>query len=143
MGLQLNLHGKTVKAANTRSLVPWAVDLCGKYLDHTVYERSMAKICRCADEMVSILYSADMFLTAEEQRQFQENVLRFCLHNACKHLPAGLEAQFGAHLHMLTYICVYMHRDISISWACSSTRAQLHSPHIYIYIYIHIYTSYA
>ena len=59
-----DLSGVVVKAANTRSLLPFAAELAAEFFDSgNLYHKAIQKLCKAAADTVSLLYTADTFWT--------------------------------------------------------------------------------
>ena len=76
-----NLGGPGIKAANTRSLLPFVEALAIEFLDDgTLYHKPIRKLFASANQIVGTMYNAGMFLTSVEQRRLSQHVLRFGRH---------------------------------------------------------------
>lgn len=74
------LTGKIVKAASTRALVPFLVELA-RQCDHGLpFQRHRRKMIEWLDCVYKIMYEGEMFLTEDESDQLSHAVLRFSLH---------------------------------------------------------------
>ena len=72
-----NLHSPGIKAANTRSLVPFVADLVMQFCDSgSVYHKAIQKMFKAATDILDCLYKADMFLNVEEQDLLKESILK-------------------------------------------------------------------
>jgi len=97
----VQLHGPTVKAANTRDMMPWIAELASEFFAGTSLEHSsMRKVTGALVECYSILYGADMFLTGTEKYGFKAAVERFGRHyQHLRHLKlAEAEAKQGGYV---------------------------------------------
>lgn len=71
------LHGRLVKAANTRALVPWLLDIANNVVSpHGAFASAMRHVFQALDDIERIMYSADRFFTAEENDAFSEAFLK-------------------------------------------------------------------
>ena len=63
------LSGNTVKAASTRGLAPFLVELCDEfYADESdEYQRCVSRAARALNQFYIVLYEGDRFLSASEQ----------------------------------------------------------------------------
>ena len=83
------LHGPTIKAATTRGLVPWLVEICEQFNQSaSIYDRAVTKLIRALDNFYKILYGGGFFLTDEEKVSLKQCVL-----------------QCGKFHHLLNYLC--------------------------------------
>ena len=76
------LSGSVVKAANTRSLAPYVLDLQRRATttDPTDANKHMLKVVESVSEAYNILYSAGYFLTAAEAAALDRHLTRMGLH---------------------------------------------------------------
>ena len=75
------LGGPAIKAANTRSLLPFIGALAVEFFDSgSIYHKSIKKVLGAANEMVNILYSSDMFLLDAQKQAFRTQVATFGKH---------------------------------------------------------------
>jgi hypothetical protein len=67
------LHGQTIKAANTRALAPFLVELSEElYPDDTDdYSRLVKRVCRSWNRFYEILYNGGVFLNAGEKDELR------------------------------------------------------------------------
>ena len=71
------LHGKLVKAANTRALVPWLLDLTNTVLPpHGAFASATRHVIQALDDIERIMYSAERFFTADENDAYAEAFLK-------------------------------------------------------------------
>ena len=76
-----DLHGPIVKAASTRALIPWMVELTTTFFAGSSQEEvSIRKVAHSLHEIVNTLYSAGIFLTAGEKRHVRYHMLRYSRH---------------------------------------------------------------
>ena len=67
-----DLSGVVVKAANTRSLLPFAAELAAEFFDNgNLYHKAIQKLCKAAAGTVPLLYTADTFLGEDEHKQLK------------------------------------------------------------------------
>ena len=72
------LSGQLIKAANTRHLVPWLVEVAEEYFDKpTKFDRAVKSLVQNLQVMYQILYSAGTFLKPEELTNLNSCVLKF------------------------------------------------------------------
>ena len=73
----IQLSGQLIKAANTRHLLPWLVEISNFYFDReTNFDKCIRAMVQHLDEFYQILYSAGTFLTAEEQTKFEACIMK-------------------------------------------------------------------
>eukprot|EP00974_Lingulodinium_polyedra_P039185 3755191-Lingulodinium_polyedra.AAC.1 len=72
------LHGPAVKAANTKSLVPFALSLQQRAVsnDPTDLNRHALKVVQSLDEAYGIMYGGGMFLTGAEADRLHHMLFR-------------------------------------------------------------------
>ena len=72
------LSGQLIKAANTRHLVPWLVNVTEEYFDKpTKFDRAVVSLLQNLQVFYQVMYSADTFFTPEELTKFNSCVLKF------------------------------------------------------------------
>ena len=73
------MSGQSVKAANTRRLVPFLVELSEELYsdDRSEYDRLVKRTCKALDRFYSILYAADYFLSDVEKRALMQVLNKF------------------------------------------------------------------
>ena len=73
------LNGSTVKAANTRALSPFLVELAAHFYDNDddEYSRLAQRATRCLDRLYVIIYTEGVFLSASALAEFRRVLLRF------------------------------------------------------------------
>ena len=71
------LHGKLVKAANTRALVPWLLHLANTVLSpHGAFPSAVRRVFQALDDIERLMYSAERFFTAEESDAYAEAFMK-------------------------------------------------------------------
>lgn len=71
------LHGKLVKAANTRALVPWLLHLANTVLSQVgAFTSATRNVFQALSDIERIMYSADRFFTDEENDAYAEAFLK-------------------------------------------------------------------
>ena len=76
-----DLHGPTVKAAQTRCLMPWIADLAEKHFaSSSQHDKSIRKVTRSISSFIDVLYSVDFFLTEDQKAEVQVLLYRFGRH---------------------------------------------------------------
>ena len=75
------LVGQLVKAAATRQLVPWLVEIASAYYDDPddEYSRLVGRICRLKDSFYKQVYGAPILLSPEQRAELRRTVLRYGL----------------------------------------------------------------
>ena len=75
------LHGQTVKAANTRASAPMFVDMVKHFFTEDSEEhRSVIAICNHVNKVYEIMYASSMFMTAAETAALRTSVLQVGVH---------------------------------------------------------------
>ena len=81
-----SLHGKVIKAANTRNLHTFLVELADEYFDkapphpRAIEHASIRKVCKSMSTFYNTMYSGGMFLTREEKATLTDCVNRLGRH---------------------------------------------------------------
>ena len=90
------LHGPEVKAANSRHLSGWLVELAAEFFDSTapsptaVEHACICKLTKSLDDTYKIMYSSGMFFTADEHSRFTIAVQRSGKYlNALRYIAKG------------------------------------------------------
>ena len=75
------LQGPIVKSANTRSLLPFCMDLANTYFGaHGPYSSSVRKVFQALIKIQQCFYSSDQFLTDEAKLELKEAFLKLGRH---------------------------------------------------------------
>ena len=75
------LSGPTIKAANTRALAPFWESLCEEFFrEDSVHDIAICGVARSLNDIIKLLYGADLFLQPAEARQLNRLLLEFGEH---------------------------------------------------------------
>ena len=75
------LSGPTIKAANTRALAPFWESLCEEFFRvDSVHDIAICGVARSLNDIIKLLYGADLFLQPAETRQLNRLLLEFGAH---------------------------------------------------------------
>ena len=72
-----DLCGPAIKAANSRSLVPFVAELVMEFMDSgSVYHKAIQKMFKSAKSILDLLYRASMFLSFQEKLDLKSDIMR-------------------------------------------------------------------
>lgn len=74
------LHGPGIKAANSRSIVPYILELATRLDTGSPETRHRRKVVEWLDRLYTVLYAADMFLSDDQKAEVGHCVSRISLH---------------------------------------------------------------
>lgn len=111
---QPQLKGPTVKAANTRSLLPYVAELARRKDTGTPKTRHRRKLCEWLQRFYDIVYTADMFLTGPQKMDLSYAVQRVGLHYLWLSTQAIMEARvaWGVTPKVHYFLHIPLHADI-------------------------------
>ena len=75
-----NLHGQTVKSANSRTLAPWFAELAEEFLGDSPEHKSIKKLTATLRDIYALIYSAGFFLSDGEKTRLRDLTIRFGTH---------------------------------------------------------------
>ena len=106
-----SLHGRTIKAANTRSLVPFAKRLAVAYFEtDSVFDRALNKMVAGLNSFYDVLYTSGTFLTDMQLHDLKQAVLvvgnHFTLLRALSKAAGSMDFQIVPKCHYFQHFAV-------------------------------------
>ena len=103
------LSGSTVKAANTRSLVPFGLKFCRLFLTSgSAVDNSITRLFESLVEFYDLIYTAGMFLKQDEKLKLhgilQTLGIQFCFLRDQSRLIGALEWQILPKIHYMMHL---------------------------------------